>query len=592
MSIKHLHFSALLLGITLGGCSSVPNNQVANTAPEDTTESIQQNTDKPAEYPTRPFEAETLFDLLVAEVAGSRNEFAVALEKYTKQAFLTRDLNVVARATRISSYLNANANALKLSQLWVELDPGDLEARRLAAHYLTEFHQLPAALPHALYMLQHGETDTLRTIAGYAALANKEQRQLLLDQYSTINDEWVDHPDVLLTQATLLNQQGEYDSAQHIVNELIELEPLNESARLLSCQITEKQQGIDAALSSLEQSLELLPDSKLLLLHSAKLWTDKDINRARQQLSKLVTLFPDDHQLVYSLALISLQMGLEQDGEILLRRVLESPQLATPAHFQLGKLNESQGDSEQAILHYRSVRSGQYLITSASRLSRLLALENRMEEARAYLSELRNESPRESGYLFQVEAEMLENNGQPQTAFTVLSQALEQLPNAEPLLYARSLLSERTGNMAAAEQDLRTILKNTPDNPTALNALGYSLTINTNRYEEAHKLISRALELKPEDPATLDSLGWVLFKMGKHDQALPHLQKAFEKFPDPEVAAHLGEVLWALNRREEAASIWQQSLKDNPDSDIIISTMERLEVPEQLQTPQQTTTVE
>ncbi|WIO74603.1 tetratricopeptide repeat protein [Porticoccaceae bacterium LTM1] len=591
MSIKHLHFSALLLGITLGGCSSVPTSPIANTDKEDSSKSIQQTTDKPVEYPTRPFEAETLFDLLVAEVAGSRNEFSVALEKYTKQAFHTRDLNVVARATRISSYLNANANALKLSQLWVELDPEDLEARRLAAHYLTEFHQLPAALPHAIYMLEHGETDTLRTIAGYAALANNEQRQLLLDQYSTINEEWREHPDVLLTYATLLNQQGEYDPAQQTTNRLIELEPLNESARLLSCQIIEKQQGTDAALASLEKSLELLPNSKLLLLHSAKLWTDKDINRSRQQLSKLVTLFPDDHQLVYSLALISLQMGLEQDGEILLRRVLESPQLATPAHFQLAKLNERQGDTEQAILHYRNVRSGQYLITSASRLSRLLALENRMEEARIYLGELRNENPRESGYLFQVEAEMLENNGQPQNAFTVLSQALVQFPNAEPLLYARSLLSERTGNMAAAEQDLRTILKNTPDNPTALNALGYSLTINTNRYEEAHQLISRALELKPDDPATLDSLGWVLFKMGKHNQALPYLQKAFEKFPDPEVAAHLGEVLWALNRREEAASVWQQSLKDNPDSDIIISTMERLEVPEQLQAPQPTTTV-
>ena len=112
----------------------------------------------------------------------------------------------------------------------------------------------------------------------------------------------------------------------------------------------------------------------------------------------------------------------------------------------------------------------------------------------------------------------------------------------------------------------------------ALNALGYTLTVHTNRYEEAEQLIIKALELNPGDPATTDSLGWVSYRLGKYDEAIKHLRNALSMLPDPEVAAHLGEVLWVTGERDEAITIWQEVLSNDPDNSIIRETMERLGV--------------
>jgi tetratricopeptide (TPR) repeat protein len=126
------------------------------------------------------------------------------------------------------------------------------------------------------------------------------------------------------------------------------------------------------------------------------------------------------------------------------------------------------------------------------------------------------------------------------------------------------------------EDDLRHALDLEPQNPAILNALGYFLTIRTERFQEALDLIQKALDIRPEDAAILDSMGWILFKLGRVEEAIPYLRKAFEKFPDPEVAAHLGEALWVSGQQQEALKIWNTTLSKNTDDSIIPDTMRRL----------------
>ena len=106
--------------------------------------------------------------------------------------------------------------------------------------------------------------------------------------------------------------------------------------------------------------------------------------------------------------------------------------------------------------------------------------------------------------------------------------------------------------------------------------LGYTLADRTTRYTEAKSLIERAHRLKPDDPAILDSLGWVYYRSGNLQQAEIYLRQALQAFPDAEIAAHLGEVLWMQGKHQEAREIWQQSLQRQPDSTILRSTMQRL----------------
>ncbi|MNZ64834.1 bacteriophage N4 receptor, outer membrane subunit [compost metagenome] len=138
------------------------------------------------------------------------------------------------------------------------------------------------------------------------------------------------------------------------------------------------------------------------------------------------------------------------------------------------------------------------------------------------------------------------------------------------------MLAEKRGDLAGLERDLRFIIEREPDNAMALNALGYTLADRTTRYAEARELITRAYELNPDDPAILDSLGWVNYRMGNLAEAEQLLRQALERMPDHEVAAHLGEVLWVSGQQDAARKVWRQALADTPDSSVLQETLKRL----------------
>ncbi len=535
---------------------------------------------KKVEVPAKPFPAETLYDLLVAEIAGSRNEYGVTLTKYIKQAFTTRDPVIIARATRVAALLDANSHALSLAQLWSELEPDNIEARRFAAHYLGLARQLVKAFPHAVYMLEHGEGEPLRSLATWSASASKEQRADLLAAWTTLDPELANTPDAQLAKATLLWRQGEASSALAVVQSLLERDSKSEPSLLLRAQILQQQGKLDAARAALDDALFLLPESKQLRLHAIQMWAGIDLDRTRQELSTLASLYPQDDMLMYSLSLISIEIGIPDYAEKLLNNLLSSTTHSADAHYQLAKLAEHKNDSNLAEKHYRQVRSGQHMLNAAARLSDLMLARSSLPEARMYLKQLRLEHPKQAAAIYQVESELLVQANRLPEANQLLTAALEEMPDNNQLLYAHSLVSERQGNVAMAEQSLRTILDSNPNNAMVLNALGYSLTNHTDRFEEAYNLIKRALKLNPDDPATLDSLGWVLYRQGKAEEALVYLQRAMETLPDPEVAAHLGEVLWSLGRKDEARKVWQDSLRDNPNHASITKVMERLETSE------------
>ena len=138
------------------------------------------------------------------------------------------------------------------------------------------------------------------------------------------------------------------------------------------------------------------------------------------------------------------------------------------------------------------------------------------------------------------------------------------------MLYSRALSQEKSGNFAAAETDLQAVLTLQPDNATVLNALGYMLAVNTQRYADATDLIGKALAARPDDPAVMDSMGWVLFRTGKLEEAENWLRKAYNLLPDPEVASHLVEVLIARGNKTEAKAILDTMLGKFPDDKLLL----------------------
>jgi tetratricopeptide (TPR) repeat protein len=89
------------------------------------------------------------------------------------------------------------------------------------------------------------------------------------------------------------------------------------------------------------------------------------------------------------------------------------------------------------------------------------------------------------------------------------------------------------------------------------------------------RYIKRAMELEPNEPAIIDSMGWVNYRMGNYDEALKYLRRAVGMMQDPEIAAHLGEVLWVSGRHDEARRVWERALEEAPDSSILLEVMNR-----------------
>jgi tetratricopeptide (TPR) repeat protein len=93
--------------------------------------------------------------------------------------------------------------------------------------------------------------------------------------------------------------------------------------------------------------------------------------------------------------------------------------------------------------------------------------------------------------------------------------------------------------------------------------------------QEAKQLIDKAYKLMPDDPFIQDSMGWVLYRLGRVDEGRSYLERAFKRRPDPEIAAHLGEVLWSQGRHDEARRIWQSTLLQHPGNEVLQAVIKK-----------------
>lgn len=574
-----LRFISLLCGcLLLTACAMSPGGGTPETAGEaDRAKPNVEPTDSTRNYPARPFPTQTFYELLAAEFAGARGRVDLALDSYLAQARATRDPGVVARACKIAGYLN-NKTALKeICPLWAEVEPDSVEARQLAAFALALSGQLEAALNHGEFLLGQSIGEALLMLPSYTEDISPARRAGLLARYRELQKANPDNREVHLGAAQLLQQQGELDESAQILRQLLTKEPENDAIRLLLAQLLYRTDAREDALAILEAGLKRTPDSKMLRLLHIRFLAETDLQQARTAMVELAGKHPEDADLQFSLALFNREIGLRAEAFAILTGLVERNRRAADAHFQLGVMAEEDNHPDSALMHYRAVRKGSNLLSATARLAAILTKQGRLNDARFYLHRLRVDKPDQAVALYQMEAELLVADKNFHEARRVLSDGLKEHPNNIDLLYTRSLASEKLRNIASVESDLRAILQRDANNSAALNALGYTLANHTDRYAEARELIERALAISPNDPAIIDSLGWVLYREGRHDEATSRLRQAMALLPDPEIAAHLGEVLWVSGQRDEAKAVWRKALGSAPDNPVLLETLQRLQ---------------
>jgi tetratricopeptide (TPR) repeat protein len=530
--------------------------------------------EKPKVYSS--FSEETVYSLLTAELAGQRNRFDIALDNYVTQAINTQDPGISERAFRIAEYLGADQAALDTSLIWAKNAPDDLEAQRAAAIQLARSGRYDDSMAYMEKVLQ-GKGDThFDFLALSAADTDPDTRNGLMKSFDRLLQKHPKNSQLVFGKALLLQQDDEAEAALKLLEqnppEEGEIAPILLRARLLQNLNRGKE-----AIPLLEKSIKKYPDDKRLRLTYARTLVEQDrMEDAKVQFANLVQQYPDDDELRYSLALVCLEAKAWDEAKGYLEELIERESHVDSAHLNLGRIAEENNDPQAALLEYAKVGPGNDYLPAQLRQADILMSNGRTDEAEKRLAAARETEPDYAIQLYLIQAETLSANNQGERAWKVLQKALLQYPDDLNLLYTRAMQAEKRNDLAQMEKDLRLIIKRDPENAMALNALGYTLSDRTTRYAEAKVLIEQAHKLNPEDPAVLDSLGWVNYRLGNLDEAERLLRMALERFPDQEVAAHLGEVLWANGKQREARQIWEKFLKEQPESPILRSTIKRL----------------
>ena len=521
--------------------------------------------------------------LLTATIAG---EYALqsgrldeASDWYLKAARAAGDdAGLAERATRIALLANQDARAAEALALWRKRAPdslamrgadatlalrrGDARAARRELRALLADDE-PGAWRHALGALSGGGKDpklaarllgelveggdipqNLQAWLAFGGLALRFEQQPLAERMvDEVVERFPGEPRVALLRASQLREAGRNDEARQALARVADAGPLAPELRT----------AIAAEYDALGDTVA----AAHMLARGPQ--TDQSYGLRASLLAKA----KDDAAL----------------GELYEELEASSAEPDPARRLLLGQIAEYLKRHDAALEWYRSVPGGDARWLARLRATSVLHELGRKPEAFAELREIQadaaaDDATRRDAYLLEAELRAKDDPRSPDE-LDAFARGLAAFPDDSALLYSRALSWERRDDIPRAEADLRKILVTEPENVAALNALGYTLADRTTRYAEALRLIDRARVAEPDNAAIIDSYGWVLYRLGRSDEALVELRRAYALQKDPEIAAHIAEVLWVAGKHDEARRYFDEARKLDPENRSLKRALEK-----------------
>ncbi|PPU92102.1 tetratricopeptide repeat protein [Xanthomonas albilineans] len=527
--------------------------------------------------PARP-EQGVLTPVLAGEFALQAGQLADATRWYLQAANDSPgDVGLAERATRIAMLANDSKAAAQALALWRQRAPASLAMRSAEAALALRGGNLHQARSLLVALLRDKDPRGWRFALMALASGNRdpEVAAKALDQLLDANaipnqlEAWQE-----FGRLALRLEQPKL--AERIVDQLVKRFPSEPRVALLHAtqlQQAGKVEQARALLQGVEPKVAMDPELRAALAYAYDAIGDT------ASAARVLALGP---QSTENYGLRASMLSKLQDDVALtalydeLRKGANRPD--PERRLLLGKIAEFLKRNQEAVDWYRGVPSGP--MRSEARLRMADALyglgqkDAAFAEARALQDDANaDDAARRDAYV--LEAELRQRSGDDAGELQVFERGLAAYPDDNALLYARGLAWERRDRIDRAEADLRKILVTEPDNVAALNALGYTLADRTKRYREALELIDRARTADPDNAAIIDSYGWVLYRLGKTQEALVQLRRAWSLLKDPEIAAHIGQLLWEQGKHEEANTYFEAARKLDPNNRALQRAMEK-----------------
>ena len=558
---------------SLAGCAATPEKAPdvdVNLVPsESIVAGINHNT---------VIDEEVLYLLMAAELAGQRNQYDLALDAYLQAAKRVDDPRIAERAVKIGLFLKDERRTQEALAVWLEKDGKNLGARKFALLLAIKNANRNSALENINAMLQEDPAGFEAGLLELIKLFEKEGRaQFTYDVLEEVSKQQPTQVSVLFLQAVLATMLPDNALAQEKISKALELQPDWNKAVIFQAQLAGRSGDLVKARRYLEKAVKQAPeDLQLRKMLIEVLVNTEAYDDAIRVCQNVLDEKPDDAESLFSIALIYAQQNQLDRAENYLEKLLSNPEWRDQASFYLGKLEMQKRRPEKALAWFDKVVDGRMAFDAdMAGLSIVMNLK-RQNEVEQRVLRMENKYPEQRLRILTTKAEFLNQQGDYQQAFDVLTAVLKEEPDNRDVLYARALVAEKMDRLDLLESDLLSILRKNPDDVGALNAMGYTLTDKTERYDEAEKYLKRAIELQPNEAVVIDSYGWLLFKKGQAEQALNYLQQAYEKQAENEIAAHLIEVLWSVGGRKEAKELFDSIYKKSPEDEYLLKLKKRV----------------
>jgi tetratricopeptide (TPR) repeat protein len=504
--------------------------------------------------------------LIGAERALQRKEYPLAAQALAAAAAASDDESLAERATRVAFEHHQDAYVLRSAQRWLDINPTSEEARRFAGVAALRLYRIDDAAVHFESLLRSA---FISPQAGFVALlpqlSAEGSRPATMALFKILADKFSNAAEAhfALAQAALAGDN--HALALTSARRAAELSPYWILARSMLARAQSVSGEHDAALETMRSILEQEDKAEYRLEYAHMLYAAGKEADARRELDRLTEDDEAGAGAQRILALFDMDSGQYETAANRYYDLVRAGRFVYEGMFRLGQISERRNAINDAVELYTRVTTGDYALPAQARAARLKARNGAVADGLAVLDRFAEEHDEMAVEIIAAKAAYLADMNDTGQALRLLKDALADYPDHEALRYAEALLLERMNRVSDAIAVMRGLVRDRPNDPSALNMLGYTLVDRKNNPREGLELIRAALAQIPDNAAVLDSMGWALFRMNKASEALPYLERALRMGNDPEIALHLGDVLWALDRRDEATATWEKALAGFPD---------------------------
>jgi tetratricopeptide (TPR) repeat protein len=570
-------FSMIIL-VFLNGCASSPEKPSAQEEVFEPVKIVEPKKKTEQSEVKTAINPDVMYMLMAAELAGQRGQYAVALEGYMEAAKRVNDPRFAERAAKIAMYMKDGNKTEEAVSLWLKEDPENPTARKIAALSALRAGNKQEAVEHLNAVLKADPAGFETTALELASVLQRDGKSdFFYEVLDVLAEKNPNQAVVYFVQSLLAMEMKNAALAEQKIQRALNIQPDWDKALVFQAQIAVFTGDLNKATTLLKNaSLKYPENDKFKKLLAQVLIKSAEYEAAGEIYQSIILSNPKDAESQIALALVDLQLNRDGKAEDIFKRLVDQPEWRNQACFYLGKIEEKRGHTQKALAWFDRVAEGPFVFESAISAVSLLVKDKKFDEADIRLNLLADQFPKQKLRIILMKAGLYTQEGQYDKAFNLLTDALVTQPEQRDLLYTRALTAERIKKLGVLEADLKKILAKYPDDAEALNALGYSLLDSADRYVEAEKYLQQALKLQPNEAVIMDSYGWLQFKLGKLEQALGYLERAYAKQEEAEIAAHLAEVLWTLGRKEEARKIFNKAIKKAPEDEYLLNVQKRL----------------